>query len=93
MSTRDELYPSKWFKASDIPEMGLPVQIEHVTRKKIGAEQKDKPVVGFKGHEKELVLNVTNFDCIANALSEDVPKNGWVVSSNFMPLKQVSAAR
>ncbi len=71
MSTRDELYPSKWFKASDIPEMGLPVQIEHVTRKKIGAEQKDKPVVGFKGHEKELVLNVTNFDCIANALSED----------------------
>jgi hypothetical protein len=70
MSTKSDLFPSKWFKASDIPETGLPVRIAKITRESIGTEQKDKPIVHFANQEKALVLNATNFDCIDAALNE-----------------------
>jgi hypothetical protein len=70
MSRKSDLFPSKWFKASDIPETGLPVRIAKVTRERIGAEEKEKPIVRFANHDKSLVLNSTNFDCIEAALNE-----------------------
>jgi Holliday junction resolvase len=70
MATKDDLFPSKWFRASDIPESGLPVRIAKITRERIGPEQKDKPIVHFANQDKALVLNATNFDCIDAALSE-----------------------
>jgi hypothetical protein len=48
MSTKSELFPSRWFKADDIPDAGLPVRIDRVGRERIGTEQKDKPIVYFE---------------------------------------------
>lgn len=70
MSSKSELFPSKWFKASDIPGTGLPVRIAKITRERIGTEQKEKPIVHFANQDKSLVLNATNFDCIEAALNE-----------------------
>jgi hypothetical protein len=70
MATRDELFPSKWFKADDISESGLPVRIKNVTRERIGTEQEEKPIVHFANQSKALVLNVSNYDAIADALGE-----------------------
>ena len=52
MSSKSELFPSKWFKASDIPGTGLPVRIAKITRERIGTEQKEKPIVHFANQEK-----------------------------------------
>jgi hypothetical protein len=44
---RDDLFPSPYFKASDLPPTGLPLKIESVTREPIGQgqDQKEKPVI------------------------------------------------
>jgi hypothetical protein len=76
MSTRDDFFPSKWFKASDIPDAGMPVKIDHVTRERVGTEQELKPIVHFANQTKALVLNVSNFDCIEAALNE-ADTNRW----------------
>jgi hypothetical protein len=70
MPTKSELFPSKWFKSSDIPETGLPVRISKITRERIGLEQQEKPIVHFANQDKRLVLSPSNFDCIEAALNE-----------------------
>ena len=70
MSTKDDLFPSKWLRASDIPEAGLPVRINRITRERIGMDQKEKPIVHFANQQKALVLNLSNYDGIAEALGE-----------------------
>jgi hypothetical protein len=67
---RDDLFPSKFFKAADLPPAGLPVKIESVTRDRIGQDQKDKSVISFVNQTKRLVMNVTNYDLIADLLDE-----------------------
>ena len=55
-----QAFPSKWLKASDLPEDGRPVVVtmSHVVMEKIGDE--DKPVLYFNGKKKGLGLNITN---------------------------------
>jgi hypothetical protein len=67
---REDLFPSDYFKASDLPPNGLPVKIEAVNREIVGkgAEAKEKGVVYFADQQKRLVLNATNFDLIGDAL-------------------------
>jgi hypothetical protein len=67
---REDLFPSKYFKADDLPRAGLPVKIEDVTREPIGPDQKDKSVISFVNQTKRLVMNVTNYDLIADILDE-----------------------
>jgi hypothetical protein len=65
---REDLFPSRYFKADDLPRAGLPVKIEGVTRERIGQEQKDKPVITFVNQTKSLVMNKTNYESIADIL-------------------------
>jgi hypothetical protein len=65
---RDDLFPSKYFKAEDLPRAGLPVKIEGVTFEPIGQDQKTKGIVSFTGQKKSLVLNATNFDAVVDVL-------------------------
>jgi hypothetical protein len=67
---RDDLFPSKYFKAEDLPPAGLPVKIEGVTRERIGQEQKEKPVITFAKQTKALVMNRTNYESIAEILGD-----------------------
>jgi hypothetical protein len=71
MATKDEAFPSRWLKAADIPRQGMPLKIAKVEVEKIGTDQKEKYLVYFRGQEKALVLNGTNWGLIAAALREE----------------------
>jgi hypothetical protein len=75
MPTKREAFPSRFFKAADIPDNGLLLKIAKVEREKVGLDQELKWVVYFKGQEKQLVLNGTNWDLIAAALNEEDSDN------------------
>ena len=77
MVTKNEAFPSRFFKAADITEEGLPLKIAKVEQEKIGPDQELKWVLYFKGHDKQLVLNGTNWDLIAAALREEDSDN-WI---------------
>ena len=77
MVTRNEAFPSRFFKAADITEEGLPLKIAKVEQEKVGPDQELKWVLYFKGHDKQLVLNGTNWDLIAAALREEDSDN-WI---------------
>jgi hypothetical protein len=77
MVTKSDALPSKYLKAADIPAQGLPVKIAKIEREKVGTEQKEKWVVYFRGVEKQLVLNGTNWDLIAAALREE-DSDAWI---------------
>src|SRR6516225_7472933 len=77
MVTKNEAFPSRFFKAADITEEGLPLKIAKVEQEKVGPDQELKWVLYFKGHDKQLVLNGTNWDLIAAALREENSDN-WV---------------
>ena len=66
MATREDIFPSRWFKAIDLDGQPLNVTIEYMAMELVGfgAEEKEKPTLKFKGIEKPLILNVTNFKSI-----------------------------
>jgi hypothetical protein len=65
----DQAFPSKFMKASDLPEgTVVPFQIEEIRMEEIGREKQTKPVIYFKGQEKGFVCNKTNANTIAKAL-------------------------
>jgi len=75
MATKSEAFPSRFFKAADIPTEGFVLQIAKVEREKVGPDQEYKWVAYFKGQEKQLVLNTTNWELIAAALREEDSDN------------------
>src|SRR5262245_41000408 len=77
MATKSEAFPSRFFKAADIPPAGLVLQIAKVEHEKVGPDQEEKWVMYFKGQEKQFVLNSTNWDLTAAALREDDSDN-WI---------------
>ena len=66
----DSAFPSKYIKASDLPEDGVavPVTIKEVVTEEIGRDKQVKPVIYFKGQDKGFVANKTNCNTIAKAL-------------------------
>lgn len=65
----DELYPSRWLKASDVIKPVL-ATIKNVAIEEV-AEGEDKPVLRFFGDLKPMVLNRTNSAAIAELYGED----------------------
>ncbi len=62
----DEAFPSKYMKASDLPEDGaVTFTIEKIEMADIGKEKQRKPVITFEESEKEFVCNKTNANSIA----------------------------
>jgi hypothetical protein len=68
----DELYPSRWLKASDLQGRQVVCTIQRVVVEDLG--DGSKPVVYFTGKEKGRVLNRTNADTSAAALGDDTDK-------------------
>lgn len=65
----DQAFPSKYFKASDLPEETIvPFVIADVRIEEIGREKQSKPVIYFKDQEKGFVCNKTNCNTIAKVL-------------------------
>jgi hypothetical protein len=71
MVTRSEAFPSKYFKAADIPPGGKALKIAKLQVEKVGLDQSEKYVVFFKGEDKQLILNITNWDAIAAICGAD----------------------
>lgn len=62
----DDAFPSKYLKASDLPENGTQsATIEKVTIEEVGRNKDKKPVIHFDNLDKGLVCNKTNANTIA----------------------------
>lgn len=62
----DDAFPSKYLKASDLPEEGtLSATIDKVEIQEIGMEKQRKPVITFEEMDKAFVCNKTNANSIA----------------------------
>ena len=70
---REDLYPSRFIKAADLQGQEWPVTITRLTMEEIENERgrEEKPVLSFQGVSKALVVNVTNFDSIAEMHGEE----------------------
>jgi hypothetical protein len=75
MVTKTEAFPSRFFKAAELPTHGLPLKIAKLEREKVGPDQDLKWVLFFNGQDKQLILNGTNWDLIAAALREEDSDN------------------
>ena len=74
MAKRDEVFPSKYLKASDLNGKPVTVTIESATLetlKTLEGKEQTKTVLYFKGAKKALPLNATNWDAVAAATGED----------------------
>ncbi len=65
----NDAFPSKYLKASDLPEEGSQAfTIEKIEIEEIGMEKQKKPVIYFEEDGKGLVCNKTNAKTIAQVL-------------------------
>jgi hypothetical protein len=76
----NDAFPSKYLKATDLPEEGSQVvTIEKIALEEIGRDKETKPVIYFEEFSRALVCNKTNARAIARAIgSEDF--DDWVGS-------------
>ncbi|MGY2995489.1 hypothetical protein [Mesorhizobium sp. URHB0026] len=56
----NEAFPSKYLKASDIPEEGQSVVISAIEEEEVGKDKEVRPVLYFEGEDKGIILNKTN---------------------------------
>jgi hypothetical protein len=74
MANRNDIFPSKYPKASDLNGTAIVVTIQsaptEVLRTPDGKEE-SKTVLYFKGGKKALPLNMTNWDAVAEITGED----------------------
>jgi hypothetical protein len=74
--TKDQVFPSNYLKASDIPEDSLlPAVIEKVEMKQIRQGEKAKPLIHFQNLDKALVCNVINWNSIVKSTGSDDSDN------------------
>ena len=77
MTTLDDLYPSKFIKASDLKGQDVNLTITNQTVEEVGKTAEKKPVLYFKGTDKGLILNRTNANTIGKAYGQDT--SAWKV--------------
>ena len=65
----NDVFPSRFAAAADLKGREVPLTIDRVELETF--ENKQKPIVFFKGAEKGLVCNKTNFNLIALIAGED----------------------
>jgi hypothetical protein len=68
--TRDEVFPSKYLRAADLQGKAYVATIERApyeTLKGLDGKENQKIVLYFRGAEKSLPLNATNFDAVCDA--------------------------
>ncbi len=70
MPTKDEMYPSKWLRATDLNGPTL-ATIDHCEVEPVGQGAERKPVLYFKDELKPLILKKTTFSAVARILDRD----------------------
>jgi hypothetical protein len=73
MATKSDRFPKRFLSAADLKGKTVRLTIEReYTEELQGADgdKKLKSILSFAGTDKELVLNVTNFDAICDATGE-----------------------
>lgn len=76
--TTNDVFPSKYLKASDLPGEGTQsFTIEKIEIEEIGKDKDQKPVIHFEESEKALVCNKTNWKTIAKVTASDDSDN-WI---------------
>src|SRR5262245_6138688 len=68
---KNEVFPSRFFKAADLKNGLLTVEISEVVMESIVDGEDDQPVVHFEGQSKGLVLNVTNWNMLEELSGSD----------------------
>ena len=74
MSTRDDVFPSKYLKASDLNGKPITATIESApleTLKNPEGKEQLKTILYFKKARKALPLNMTNWDAVAEIAGAD----------------------
>lgn len=87
-TTFNDLFPSKWLKASDL-EGDSTMTIKKVEIEEVGLEQEEKPVVYFNETEKGLILNVTNGRSIRSHYGQQIAN--WIGRQVTLYSTQVDA--
>jgi len=72
----NELYPSKYLKASDLKGREANVEIEDVMIEKIGRDGDKRPVASLVGKNKRFVINKTNVRTIGDLHGPDT--EDWI---------------
>jgi hypothetical protein len=78
MPSVNDMYPSKWLKASDCEDGDMVLTISGIVQERIGqgSQADDKWVLNFEEEEKGLVLNKTNTNTIAKLYGNDT--DDWI---------------
>lgn len=84
--TVDEMFPSKYLKATDLPRKGLTLVIDTVEQEQIGND--NKWILYFNSEDKGLVLNKTNANMIASEFGNKVAE--WSSRSVHLRKEKVS---
>lgn len=73
-----EAFPSNYLKAEDLNGRDVHVWIQSVEMQEIGQgrEKQNKPVLTFKGKQKQFVCNITNAKTIAKLYGDDT--DDWI---------------
>jgi hypothetical protein len=77
MPKRNEIFPSKYLKASDLAGKPLVVEIERAPTETLGSggDADKKTVLYFRNGVKPMPLNMTNWDAVAAIAGDD--SNDW----------------
>ena len=73
---KSDFFKSRYIKAEDVEEQPVTLVIESVRREafKHNGREEHKPVVFFAKAGKGLILNLTNWDAVAELCGEDDPE-------------------
>jgi hypothetical protein len=74
--TKNEIYPSRWIKAADLDREGENVTIRNVTVEEVGENREKKPVIEFDELDRNLIVNVTNWNTIAE-ITGQADSDNW----------------
>jgi hypothetical protein len=78
----NEMFPSKWWHADDLPKAGKDVTVTAVEKEEVGLDRVMKNILAFKGEEKRLILNVTKarrlYEILAGPNGEGSDSNNWI---------------
>jgi hypothetical protein len=73
MAKRNEIFPSKYLKASDLAGKPLVVEVEQAPTETLGSgsDTEKKTVLHFRNGVKPQPLNMTNWDAVAAIAGDD----------------------
>lgn len=66
-----DVFPSKYIKAADLQDRDITVTIDKVVLEEISEGDPPKPVAYFRGKQRGLVLNKTNWETIGHVYGDE----------------------